>query len=620
LFARAAGSRIHASMVCALAAMVAASASVGAQVVTQRPPTDTARADTTVRQAAVPHDSIKTPFAVAEAPVPQRFGRHRWSRDQIFQTGAVNVAELIARVPGASLARSGFVMSPQIVTWHGETGRVRVFLDGIELDVLNPREGTVRDLGAISIFELEEVIAEPSPAELRVHLRTWRVARTTAETRVDVLTGDLQTNLYRGYFGRRFQSGLGLQFGFEQIGTQQRTFGGDGDGLGLFGRLGWARKDWSVDFVTQRERRSRKQTNESEVSNEIGSFDGKQTTSYLRLAFRSHDSGSVWAQLIAVRDAFAERSEFGGFGATADSADTNIVRPQYIATGGVTVAGIRVSAAARMRHIFGENYLSPSVRASYGRPRFSVQAFAEHDSHDSTLRADAGFRFAPIANRIVVSGQAGMRITSKGDSLRTPVGEAPEPDTVVTFVRDTATANFLRAEVGVRWGGMWFYGGVIQRDSVVSRPPLVFEAGIRNAPSPRVLGQTFGLSGAIYKDFGLDVHGVLWEGAGYYRPRTSVTGRVYLESDWLSQFPQGHFTIRASLLAEYRSKYLMPLALADTIMTAATPMTSMLEIRIKSATISWQFRNLFGANYETIPGFKMPSRLNLYGVRWTFTN
>jgi hypothetical protein len=48
--------------------------------------------------------------------------------------------------------------------------------------------------------------------------------------------------------------------------------------------------------------------------------------------------------------------------------------------------------------------------------------------------------------------------------------------------------------------------------------------------------------------------------------------------------------------------------------------SSILEIRIKSATISWQFRNLLGAAYQTVPGFEMPSRVNLYGIRWTFTN
>jgi hypothetical protein len=240
------------------------------------------------------------------------------------------------------------------------------------------------------------------------------------------------------------------------------------------------------------------------------------------------------------------------------------------------------------------------VRASFDRTRFAVQAFAEHGAHDSTLRADAGFWIAPIVNRITIAGQAGVR---------KPIGDNPDAD-----------ANFVRADISVRLAGLHLSAGVIQRDSVVSRPPVVFEASITDASTPSVVGQTFGISGAIYKDFGLDVHGVLWNEPGYYRPKTEVSGRVYLESDWRSKFPQGHFTIRASLLAQHRSEYLIPLADGDVVMVGATPVTSILEIRIKSATLSWQFRNAFGASYETVPGFRMPRLLNLYGVRWNFTN
>jgi hypothetical protein len=584
----------------ALAAVIVASSSAIAQSGAQRPPADSSRADTAARQVDVARDTVKTPFVVSNVPVPEGTARKHWSRDQIFQTGAVNAAELIALVPGASIMRSGFVMAPQAVTWMGETGRVRVFLDGIELDALNPRDGTVGDLAQISVWELEEVIAEATPAELRVHLRTWRVARTTPETRVDVLTGDAQTNLYRGFFGRRFQSGLGMQFGFEQVGTQQRNRGGDGDGLSLFARLGWASGDWSVDLTALRTRRSRNATPASEVTGELPPFVGQQLTPYIRIGFRNPESSAIWAQLIATRDAFQEKSPFTLSGTAADSADTTVVRPQYVAAAGVRIAGIQLSATARMRHIEKEDYLSPSVRALFERNRLSLYAYGEHGAHDSTLRVDAGLRFAAIANRLAVEG---------GAAIRRPIGDNPD-----------SSAMFVRAGLSVRLGGLWFSGGVIQRDSVVTHVPAVFEAGIIEAASPSVMGETFGISGSIYKDFGIDVHGTVWENAGHFRPRNEIAGRIYLESDWRSRFPKGDFTIRASFYAEHRGEYTIPLEGGDVVTTSATPVTSTLEIRIKSATISWQFRNLFGAAYETVPGFEMPSRLNLYGVRWNFTN
>ena len=46
--------------------------------------------------------------------------------------------------------------------------------------------------------------------------------------------------------------------------------------------------------------------------------------------------------------------------------------------------------------------------------------------------------------------------------------------------------------------------------------------------------------------------------------------------------------------------------------------SSLLEIRILRATVSWQFRNFLGERYSQVPGFIAPRQTNFYGVRWTF--
>ena len=33
-----------------------------------------------------------------------------------------------------------------------------------------------------------------------------------------------------------------------------------------------------------------------------------------------------------------------------------------------------------------------------------------------------------------------------------------------------------------------------------------------------------------------------------------------------------------------------------------------------------EFRNFLGTQYETVPGYRMPALINLYGVRWNFAN
>jgi hypothetical protein len=46
----------------------------------------------------------------------------------------------------------------------------------------------------------------------------------------------------------------------------------------------------------------------------------------------------------------------------------------------------------------------------------------------------------------------------------------------------------------------------------------------------------------------------------------------------------------------------------------------LLEIRIGTAVISWETRNILAQIYETYPGYVIPRLVNLYGVRWEFWN
>ena len=45
-----------------------------------------------------------------------------------------------------------------------------------------------------------------------------------------------------------------------------------------------------------------------------------------------------------------------------------------------------------------------------------------------------------------------------------------------------------------------------------------------------------------------------------------------------------------------------------------------LEVRIQTAVVSYQFRNLLQERYVMVPGFQMPRQTQFYGVRWDFWN
>ena len=83
-------------------------------------------------------------------------------------------------------------------------------------------------------------------------MRSWRVDNTDPYTRVDIATGNEDTNLYRGFYGKRFDNGGVLQFAGQQYGVASPRFAGSGNSLSVVGRLGIARKRWSIDGFVNR--------------------------------------------------------------------------------------------------------------------------------------------------------------------------------------------------------------------------------------------------------------------------------------------------------------------------------------------------------------------------------
>jgi len=587
-----------------LALSVAALALGAARLGAQGGPPDSAQAAAAAARPAI-RDSVKPPFPTADGDVVAAHGREwRWRGDQVFQTGANSLAELLETIPGVRVMRSGFLIAPHVVAWLGDPGRVRVFLDGVELDAIDPRAGRGQDIGAIPLWNLDDVRVEATPGELRVHLQTWRVERTTAATRVDVLTGDAETNIYRGYFARRFQSGLGAQFGFQQMGQAIRDRGGDGDGLSMFVRVGVARERWSIDAVGQRDGRTRNATLREDSPGSVPPFSGGLSSSYLRLALGSPDRSRTWAQVIAAGLAYREETPptqlSGGFGtAPVDTVDTNAFRAQYTAAAGVRRGAASASAAARYRRIAGEGVFSPSVRIRFEASRVAVRAFAERAGEDSTMHMDVWIQTHAL----------GWLSLSAAASRRSPMDDHPDP-----------ASTILRAEAQLRVRGAEFTAGIVSRDSARTPALPVFARGISASAASDASGLIYGLRIPVYKALIADINGTRWESVDLYRPKDEVRIRLGIDTEWRSRFPRGDFTVRASGTMVNYSQWLVPTDDGIVSLAGARVYSTLLEVRIKSATIAWEFRNPDGARYETVPGYQMPRLINLYGVRWRFTN
>ncbi|HKW47776.1 MAG TPA: hypothetical protein VJN70_10035 [Gemmatimonadaceae bacterium] len=610
-----------------------------------RPTPDSILRDTLARRDSIRpkppvRDSIQPPFARAPMPVPLEIGRTLiFDKAALFASGAVTLQDLLDRIPGITGLRSGWIASPMLSSYMGDVRRVRVFFDGVEYDEVDERTRGLLDLTEVQLWTLEELRIEWGATEVRVYTRTWRVDRTTPYTRADISTGDQQTNLYRGYFGKRFGGGEGIQFGAQQYGTTPPgRVSPSSDQISLLGRLGWAKRGWSFDAFALRTSRNRgeivPQTIRGTVAvDSIPALTAVRTDAYLRAGYGDPERGP-WLQAIASSVGYTiSHTSNNGFGlpsSDTSARDTTRFRAQYIAQGGLTFGPLRLEAAERYRvgdlnlspvfvcAVCSESILerrpkkstmwTPSGRVEFVTGPLSVSAFAEGMGPDSLNRAEVTGRLTPLPFLSVV-GAVG---TSKDQ-------QSPDSST---------TTNFLRGEAAIRlFGTLWMSGGMLRRDTTLLVAPRVFGRPFLAVGGIPVTGYMAKLEGTIYKALRVDAFGVRWnDTTGFYRPRYQARTEIYLSTNWLSRFPSGNFSFLASVSQEYRSRTLFPVQSDTASRLLAIPVPDSrvwnfhMEIRIVSAILTYQFRNVQGDPYELVPGYLMPRLNQFYGVRWEFWN
>ncbi|HVE78707.1 MAG TPA: hypothetical protein VNA89_07590, partial [Gemmatimonadaceae bacterium] len=509
--------------------------------------------------------------------------------------------------------RSGWLNSPMIGAYLGDIARVRLFYDGVELPPLDPSFGGANDLGRVPVWSLEDVTVERGADEVRVHMRTWRTQRTTSYTRTDVMTGDEDTNLYRGFFAKRFRRGEALQVGAQQYGTTApRSGDGGGDALSLLARVGWARARWSADAFVVRTGLTR-DPRVQRIGGRLGTprdtiprFDGRETQAYARAAWGDPDAPGPWVQLVAASLA-VEADTAPAFIVSGSPPDTTLIPrlenrgTQYVAAAGASLLGVRLSVTDRVWAYRGERVNIPSARAAFERRAFSLSLFAQGPGLDSVARLDAIARVMPLG--FLAFGGAASRV--RDDRSRA--------------LHEQAT--HLRGEVGLRLHELWLIGGVLVRDAARLAAPLVYDTALVAAEEARQTGVFASIQGRIWRGIRVDAHGVAWDTAGVYRPKYQARSDVFIRTSLPRKIRSGNFGLHASLRHDYRSPVYFPqrdgsLGRANT----SRVLTGLLEIRIVNAVLFFQSRNFLREEYELVPGYEMPRQVQLYGVRWDFWN
>ena len=574
--------------------------------------------------AAPKPDSIKAAFGRMPAARSSDIGpRYEWDREELYASGAYTLADLLDRVPGATSFRTGWIMSPKFVAVNGDFQRVRIFYDGLEIDNLDTRNGTLLDLTTIDLFTLEHVAIERFGSELRVNLRSWRVERTEPYTRTDIYTGDEDTNIYRGFYGKRFQNGFGLQLAGQQWNTRSPRFGGGGDALSFLGRIGIARRNWSVDAYAVRRNGARTtQPTVDENALSLQPFEGTHTLAYVRGAF-GNQSGGPWAEAIASYMRLGEESdhitggEVPGLMLRTDTTDTTTHRAQYLLTAGITRRFIRASVGDRIRAFTGDIHHSPFIHLELDGKVGIVDLKAEREGVRERTRFDGAFRFTPLSFLAIGGGISYESPDNEesGDAVPVPEGEEPPPP-----VLKSPKSVGARIEAGIKLGNPWLIGGYITRDTTVLEAPQMIDSAYQTRAVGKRSGVYGGIRGQLYKDLNIDVVATRWDSAGFYQPRFQSRSELNLNTRWLRKFPSGTFGLKLAAIHEYRNEVRFPTADGFRETQPSNITSALVEIRILRGVASYQARNVFAKNWQIFPGFFMHRTINIYGIRWEFWN
>ncbi len=564
-----------------------------------------------ITKDSIAKDTIKAPLARAFAPANLEIAQRswHWDRDSIFASGALTLGDLLSVVPGVTTLTAGFLMAPQVAALNGDPSATKLYLDGVELDQIQPRNGGIADLAFIPLWTLEDITVERTAGQLRVHMRTWRVDNTTPQTRVDVLSGSDNMNVFRGWYGRRFDNGLAIQFSGQQYSTVSST-NPYGDNLGIMSRIGWARGSWSVDAMTVRQTINRQKGPRGllfgpATSDGVPAFKGNEGTAYARIAWRDPAQDGPWLQVIAASIRAAEDHATSSTGTTVasvpgDSVDTLRTRSEYTITGGISRGALRLSGTTRVRSVDHHTFFSSGARAEYANRFVAVGAVAEQ-ALDLTKYTDITARVTPRSWLNI--GAAASR-ASPGDSALGPAYSS------------------ARLEAAFKFRDRWISGGIVTRSAQRMLPLIEMDTSLRRFTVPAATGVTVGFRGPVWRGWEIDIDGTSWQDGAPYRPQQQLRSRLWFQSWFLERFPRKNFHLAVELTNDYRTAAYLPAAgnLFGQASRGGNIWGSNVEIRISSAVISWQYRNMAGYQYESVPGYLMPRLLNIYGVRWEFWN
>jgi hypothetical protein len=586
-----------------------------------------------VEPDTLPADSLQKADSAVAVPVFPRFpdrkpigwayGRWEWDRDALLRFHGLSLLELVERVPGLVVTRTGDFGVPAGVSAFGMGGaRVRVFMDGYEIDPLGLTSPDIQQIGLVG---LETVRVERAPGEIRIELIPMRLPDARPYSLIEAGTGNYDNKLLRALLLRQWGTKSIISAHYDLLSTR---------GVGFTNpfSFGSANIAWSyalnantgVQLEYGRDRVDRT-AEEYPVSAKIGT---------LLLRGRS-----------TLRPGLTVDGVLGRATRTPDEGDSLTVELRsYQAAGRASYQFERGTAEAFVRTRSGSLTSVPNPGLEIGtRGSLSLLPLlgASFDVRSGSAGGAGGLQWSGTVRAGGVVGAAAFATLSGGRRALGLVHDSTHYDLppvnyieLVPEVGDTITEPvFATTSTGIgmlRVGAEWVRG-----DALVGLAALA-EAGGRVVPfglgfDRGVEAMDVDAARGIEARASLPVPGTqgsvrlqgwfnYWADRGGRPYLPTEQGRATLELN--REFYDGQLEPTLRLDLTQRGSTRVPLADGELVETDPYAFLDLfLQIRILDLRAYLLWPNLF--NYRTafdIPEHRLPTTRLIYGVRWFFRN
>lgn len=527
-----------------------------------------------------------------------------WDQNALLNEGAVNVLDLLARIPGVLSLRSGVFLQPEAATALGGGGaRTIVELDGY---VYDPLLGPTIDLSAIELTQLEEVRVERRMDVLRIQLRSTASRDGRAYSRIEAGLGEPNANLFRGQLlVPDFLAGP-VGIAVERVEVQGAATRQPAQSFAGWVKLGWHSNERGLQFEFRN----------NQLSRDPGSPEPlERRRRDVMLRARNRFPADVVAELYAGRSSESEEA-------------INEQLPDSL-----TPVRERVTTQAGARLGWGREDIAVDAafrwRDNDWLPRTEVEANAmatlfsrvDLDANAHWSRWQNGLTSSSFRVRAEIAPLPWVRVF--GEATRGSRGAPAVEDTIAvpawighrTALRGGAVASFGRLSAG---------GAVLR----ITQDSLATFGLLSDSVAPVVMGgevtgwEAMGRLRLLGDWLEATGHYTTWQtGTRWaYLPSSSFRGALELHS---LPLPSGNLEIIARIEALNRSHLLMPPAAGQEIGTdllARTVYNMYLQIRIIDVRIFARLDDMTGQDVEDVAGLPVRGPRFLYGVKWSFWN